>query len=136
MRIFLVLEALVWLPYGLFCFVRPDFLHDGAGIGILTPTGGIELRAMYGGLQAAIGVLCLRGLATVERGRMAVTVVGTLTAGLASARTIGALLAGDFSSYTRFALVFEWGSCLGAFLVLRSLAATREVVLRGTHAQS
>lgn len=118
MRIFLALEALVWLPYGLYCFVRPDALLATAGIATTIPTGMTELRAMYGGLQTAIGGLCLLALATPERVRAAVTVVGTLTAGLAGARTLGVLLDGGLSAYTVMALVFEWGSCLGAVLLM------------------
>ena len=114
MRIFLVLEALVWLPYGLFCFVRPGYLNEAAGVAIASATGATELRAMYGGLQVALGLVCLTGLSNGVRGRRALVVVGTLTAGLASARTLGTLLDGGLSSYTAMALLFEWGSCLSA----------------------
>ena len=58
-RVFLWLSALGWLPYGLFCFFRPGYLAGAAGVAASTVTGTIELRAMYGGLQAAIGVLSL-----------------------------------------------------------------------------
>src|SRR5262245_42153406 len=112
MRVFLALEALVWLPYGLYCLVRPETLLGNAGVGIATPTGASELRAMYGGLQIALGAVCLLGLLRREQARSALLAIGVVTGGLAIARTLGTLIDGGFSSYTATALVFEWGSCL------------------------
>ncbi len=60
-RVFLGLVALVWLPYGLLCFFQPGFLAGAAGVTSTSATGSTELRAMYGGLQVAIGVLALAG---------------------------------------------------------------------------
>jgi hypothetical protein len=54
-RIFLGLSALIWLPYGLLCFFQPAGLAESAGVTFTNATGATELRAMYGGLQAAIG---------------------------------------------------------------------------------
>ena len=56
-REFLASSALVWLPYGLYCFAHPEALRAMAGIVIESPTASTELRAMYGGLQAGLGVL-------------------------------------------------------------------------------
>ena len=56
-RIFLRLSALLWVLYGLYCFVEPSQLAEAAGVAASTTTGTIELRAMYGGLQVAIGLL-------------------------------------------------------------------------------
>ncbi len=49
-RIFPLLSALLWLPYGVYCFIHPSALAAIAGVGFQTPTGSTELRAMYGGL--------------------------------------------------------------------------------------
>ena len=112
-RIFLALSALIWLPYGLFCALQPGYLAEAAGVVATTPTGTTELRAMYGGLQAAIG--CLRGAVT----RTALVALGTLAAGLGSARLLGLALDGGFSAYTGFGLGFEWTSALVARWLLR-----------------
>ena len=118
-RIFLALSALIWLPYGLFCALQPGYLAEAAGVVATTPTGTTELRAMYGGLQAAIGALaaigCLRGAVT----RTALVALGTLAAGLGSARLLGLALDGGFSAYTGFGLGFEWTSALVARWLLR-----------------
>ena len=51
-RIFLALSALIWLPYGVFCLIQPQFLAGAAGVAFTSPTGSTEIRAMYGGLSA------------------------------------------------------------------------------------
>jgi hypothetical protein len=65
-RIFLGLSALVWLPYGIFCFFQPGYLGEAAGVTIGSTTGSIEIRAMYGGTQAAIGALATLALFRAE----------------------------------------------------------------------
>lgn len=107
-HLFLGLSVLIWLPYGLYCLVEPGFLEGAAGVAATTPTGTIELRAMYGGLQAAIGVLCAAGFRSAAWRQHALVAVGVLAAGLGSARLVAALIEGEFSSYTSGALVFEF----------------------------
>jgi hypothetical protein len=121
-RIFLAFTVLVWLPYGLYCLFRPESLSDAAGVAYHTATGSTEIRAMYGGLEAALGVLA--GLALLRAGlvRPALVAIGTLTAGLASARLLGLAIDGGFSSYTAFALGLEASSAAIAFGLLRRSA--------------
>lgn len=119
-RVVLGLSALIWLPYGVYCFFVPEVLSgaDSAGIVASTPTGVTELRAMYGGLQAAIGALAI---AALIRPRLASGVLLTLvfiTGGLASARLMGLLIDGGFSSYTGGGLGFEIVSCAAALVAL------------------
>jgi len=111
-RVFLVLSAILWLPYGLYCLLQPHSLAEAAGVVATTPTGTTELRAMYGGLQAAIGVLALVGAIRGSVTRTALVAVGTLTLGLGSARLLGLLMDGGFTSYTGMGLGFEWTSAL------------------------
>jgi hypothetical protein len=111
-RVFLVLSALLWLPYGLYCLFVPGSLAEAAGIAAHTPTGTTELRAMYGGLQAAIGALALVGALRGSVTRTALVAIGTLTLGLGSARLLGLVMDGGFTSYTGMGLGFEWTSAL------------------------
>jgi uncharacterized protein DUF4345 len=111
-RVFLVLSAILWLPYGLYCLFVPHSLAEAAGVVATTPTGTTELRAMYGGLQAAIGALALVGAIRGSVTRSALVAIGTLTLGLGSARLLGALIDGGFTSYTGMGLFFEWTSAL------------------------
>jgi hypothetical protein len=108
--VFLAASAVLWLPYGVFCFFRPDFLAGIAGVSASTATGVIELRAMYGGLQAAIGVLA--GLAFVRPSLRRAALVALLCAyaGLGLPRLAATLAAGEVSAYTASALVLELGA--------------------------
>jgi len=117
-RIFLGLSALVWLLYGLYCFAAPQSLADGAGVAFQSPTGSTELRAMYGGLQAAIGLLAALGALRAGWRRHALVALAFMTAGLGSTRLAGVALDGGLSSYTAIALAFEWGSAAAAILLL------------------
>jgi Domain of unknown function (DUF4345) len=118
-RVFLAVSTAVWLPYGLFCLFQPDFLGEAAGVGALTPTGRTELRAMYGGLQAGLGLLTLRGCQRRGAAATALTTLAVVCGGLFSARLVGTVLDGAVSSYTGFALLFESLSTAGAVALHR-----------------
>lgn len=118
-RLFLAASALVWLPYGLLCFFAPGTLSEIAGVASTTPTGTIELRAMYGGLQVALGVLAGAAVLQPSLRRPALLALAFLCGGLCTARLIGALLGSELSSYTAFGLLFE---------LLSSTFATRLLV--------
>jgi hypothetical protein len=106
-RIFLGLSALVWLPYGLWCLFDPAQLAETAGVAFVSATGSTELRAMYGGLEAALGALALAGVLRASFERPALVALLFLTAGLASARLSGMGLDGSPSTYTFAALGVE-----------------------------
>ncbi|MBM4269524.1 MAG: DUF4345 domain-containing protein [Deltaproteobacteria bacterium] len=118
-RIFLFVNALAWLPYGLFCLAQPGFLAEAAGVAATTPTGTTELRAMYGGLQAAIGVLALLAALRGDLLRTALTAIGFLTAGLFLGRLFGAVVDGGWSGYTAGGLAFESALAVLSFALLR-----------------
>ena len=122
MRVFLGLSVLVWLPYGVFCFLNPGFLGEAAGVSYRTPTGATELRAMYGGLQISIGLLAGAALVRTELTRTALTALLFLTAGLGTARLLGVILDGGLSAYTASGLVFEGVCAVTAFFLLRDTA--------------
>lgn len=106
-RLFLLLCAIAWLPYGLYCLAQPDSLAAAAGVVSASRTGTIELRAMYGGLQAAVGTLCLVAALRAPLVRPALICLAFLCSGLALARLSGAALEHEVSSYTALGLGFE-----------------------------
>lgn len=123
-RIFLAIVALVWLPYGIFCFIQPGFLQEAAGVSFTSPTGSTELRAMYGGLQAAVGVLALAGALRARLSPMALLALAVLCGGLGLARLLGAFIDGSFSAYTLSGLTLEFGLlALCAWFLRRSPVA-------------
>lgn len=118
-RIFLAAMAIVWLPYGLYCFLDPGMLRGMAGIVATTPTAMTELRAMYGGLQSAIGVLSLLATIRTSLERPALVMLAALLPGLAAARLLGVVLDGSWSSYTAMGLAFEIGGSVATMMLLR-----------------
>ena len=119
-RAFLAFAALIWLPYGIFCFFQPGFLAGAAGVSAADATATTELRAMYGGLQAAIGVLAALAFARPSLRRPALVMLLTLCTGLGVSRLLGAALDAGFSAYTNGAIVFELGSAgIAAWLLSR-----------------
>jgi hypothetical protein len=117
-RWFLGLSAGMWFLYGLYCFCVPSALLAG-GVVAATATGTAELRAMYGGLQMALGVLALLGLTRADLTRGALITLGLVTAGLGTTRLLATLLGGGWSSYTLMALVIEFGSATWVRSLLR-----------------
>jgi hypothetical protein len=109
-RIFLVLTALVWTPYALFLLIDPAALSEAANIAATSPTGVAELRAMYGGLQAAVGLLALAGALRPAIAPYALATLGVASAGLGIARLGAAAVGGAFSDYTVMALGLEFAS--------------------------
>jgi len=123
MKIFLGLSALIWLPYGIFCLANPGFLAEAAGVHHSTPTGLTELRAMYGGLQAALGVLAAAALVREDLARTALTTLAFVTAGLGSTRLLGMFIDASMSEYTAGAIVFEFACAITATVLLRRAPA-------------
>lgn len=117
-RIFLGVIGAMWLGYGVWCFVNPGYLRDATGIAFISTTGNIDLRATYGGLQMAIGILLLGGALRAVAARQTLLAYGVLCAGIGSARLAGALLEAQWSTYTFFAVCFELGSVVAVLLLL------------------
>jgi hypothetical protein len=99
--------VLIWLPYGVFCFFQPGYLDEAAGLVARSATASTEIRAMYGGLQAAIGCFTLTALVRPALERSALLMLAFLCSGLAVARLGGLVADGGFSGYTAGGLGFE-----------------------------
>ncbi|MBS0577838.1 MAG: DUF4345 family protein [Proteobacteria bacterium] len=106
-RAYLVIAGLMWLAYGLYLLAVPQTLAATAGVAASTPTGVIELRAMYGGLEMAVGAFALVCAFSVGLRRGGLLGMGLACAGLGLARLGSALAAGEFSTYTRQGLALE-----------------------------
>lgn len=122
-RIFLGLSALLWLPYGIYCFFQPGSLADAAGVAFTSPTGATDLRASYGGLTAALGALALAGALSGVWTRHALVTLATVCAGFGIARLAGAALDGGVGAYTVQALLLEFVTLGFALWLLRHPAA-------------
>lgn len=121
-RIFLAVVAVAFAPYGILCALNPELLGPFAGVAATSATGTIELRAMYGGLQTAFGLLAFAAVWRPSWVHAALLATAFACAGLGVVRLLGAIAASDFSGYTTTALAFELGSAAIAALLLRGLA--------------
>jgi len=122
-RIFLGFSAVVWLLYGLYCLAQPSYPVEAAGLAILETTGRIEVRAMYGGLQIAIGAFALSALLRPHWIKPALLMFAFLATGLAVTRLTGVVLDAELSGYTIGALCFEVPSSLISILCYARLPA-------------
>lgn len=128
MRTYLILSCVSWLGYGLYCLAFPDTITTLAGVAATSATATVELRAMYGGLQAAVGVIALAGLLLPTRLPDALFALATLYTGLFLGRLVGVLASGELSPYSLLGLAFEgvfaaWGWALTLPLRRTSTAA-------------
>ena len=113
-RAYLIIAGLMWVAYGLYLLVVPEALAGTAGVTATTVTGLIELRAMYGGLEMAVGAFALSAAILPGMLRSGLLAMGLACAGLGVTRLYSAAVAGEFSAYTRQGLALE--------LVLAALA--------------
>jgi len=104
---FLILATIVWVPYGVMCFLDPAALAESTGVVASTPTASTEIRAMYGGLQTAIGVLALLAIFRSGLVKSALVCLATLSAGLLTARLLGLAIDGGYTTYTGMAIGLE-----------------------------
>ena len=119
-RVFLCLQSLLFIPYGLYCLLKPEMLAGTAGVQAVSTTGIIELQTMYGGLQISVGVMCTLGALRPALARPALYALLFIFAGLATARLGLGLTHGDNSGYTLFAIAFEVASLLFIVWQLKS----------------
>ena len=126
-RIFLGASALLWIPYGVYCFLRPESLAEAAGVSFGTPTGATEIRATYGGLTFALGAVAALGAFAPAWTRQALVTLGAACAGFGVARAAGVLLDGGTTAYTVQALVLEFVTVALVAVFLTRAPAPRPV---------
>ena len=122
-KVYLGVSVLIWFGYGLACFVNPSIIESTAGLRIDSAVARTEVRAMYGGLQMAIGVMALAALFNPRFVQPTLFSVAFLVTGLAASRLLGALIDTSFAQYTYGAVVFEFVAAGCAMVLLRRGAA-------------
>jgi hypothetical protein len=124
-KIFLGLNALIFVGYGLYCLAVPSVIADQTGMQLATGVATTEVRAMYGGLQTAIGLLALAGILRPAVQPAALLVLAFLLFGLASGRMVGIVLDTDPGTYNFAAVAFEATfAAIAAGLLVKSSAPT------------
>ena len=125
-RAYLSIAGIMWLVYGIYLLAAPQALASTAGVAATSTTGLIELRAMYGGLEMAVGAFALAAAALPWMLRSGLLAMGLSCAGLGVTRLASALAAGEFSTYTRQGLALELTlTVLALWLFLREVRTRR-----------
>ena len=123
-KLLLVFNGFGFLAYGLLCAFLPDLPAGWIGYELTTGDARVELIAMYGGLEAALGVFFLLCLWSRESLRTGLHLLVVTMAGLGLTR-LGAYLMADVEvgAYTYFAIAFELGTLVLAIVALRPATA-------------
>lgn len=98
--LFFALNALVWIPWGIICLMTPEAwsgaVIPGMTVYDLSEAGArIEVRAMYGGLQIAIGLLALIAIFRPAHRATALLFYVMALSGLALSRMYGLYVEGS-----------------------------------------
>ena len=105
-KVALGLAALGFLGFGLAALIAPVATMAGADLALTDPRAIVEVRAFYGGLEIALGILLV--LAFRAKYQSAGLVLGFASyLGIALARGLGMLLSGTQSNFLWFALATE-----------------------------
>jgi hypothetical protein len=106
--IILWISAFAFISYGLVCFFVPDIPASAIGYSLTNADSAIEIIAMYGGVQIAIGLFSLLGARVETLRYSSLTALMLIYSGLAIGRLYGLVqVAGVATSYTYGAGAFE-----------------------------
>lgn len=122
-RFVLLVTAVSFFGYGLACFFFPRGVAGHfTAYGLAAPAGLIEIRAMYGGLQAGFGLFCL--LAGLRPGwtTQGLAAIALVMGGLVLTRCIGMGMEGPAGANPG-AAIYEGTTTALALLALARLHA-------------
>jgi hypothetical protein len=105
-RIWLGLNGLLFLVYGLVCLLDPAVPAGYAGMTLPGASARTEVAAMYGGLQAGLGAWLVWSALRPDRVPTALPVLAVLTGSLATGRAFG-LAAHGATAYNVSAVLYE-----------------------------
>jgi len=121
-RLVLVLVGSVWGSIGLWALANPQSLADAADFQLMSPTAFGEIRAMYGGLGVALGLVHIGAAVRQMWLKPALLTATALLIGLLTGRISGVVLDG-FPTPTGLLLLFAEFVLVGlsAFALFRFL---------------
>ncbi len=118
-NVLLYLGGLGFLAFGLWLVVDPAGGLAGVDIGATSPAGLIELRAFYGGLELGLGAFLIACARKPEWQRAGLWLTALGNGGIGLTRIAGIAMAGVFTPFFAYALVWEIGFSLAALIALR-----------------
>lgn len=116
------LAGLMYLAFGVMFIVDPLGTMSMAGLTLTGDLAATELRAFYGGLEIALGLLICIFASRRQRLADALLLSTISYGGIGSARLVGIAMAGSTTPFLTFALCIELGMALISILLHRSIA--------------
>lgn len=119
-KIILWISAVVFIGYGIACWISPGLPAGFAGLEMTSGDAFAEIGAMYGGLQTGFGLFCLLAAVNADYRRAGLVLLAICIGLLGLARLSSALATPDpVGAYTWGALVYELATATIAGLALR-----------------
>ncbi len=120
-KLYLLFTVLVWLPWGLMCVFDINLIADVIGVVGLTPSGNSDLRAMYGGVQTAVGLFAMLALLDTRFLPNFLLTLAIVGGCLALSRSYGLWVDESSTGYTWGVLAYEYFASISSVLWLRFL---------------
>ncbi|MDY6941821.1 MAG: DUF4345 family protein [Pseudomonadota bacterium] len=120
----LLVTGLIFGLYGLYCVFDPALAAGLSGLETPSTSAVIELQAMYGGFQAAFGILLLVCCVFPGMVRYGLWTAVAMAGGLALARGVGISMHGLGGAYIVLAFIYEAGTAIAGLAALMSGAAS------------
>lgn len=108
--VFLLINGLFMIGYGLYCLLDPEYLEALLGV-TANVTNNTEFRAMYGGLQAGLGIYWVTTSLQPKRLECGLLCLTLVLGSLAVSRGLGLFLNGP-DSYNSWAFAYEFPALL------------------------
>jgi len=119
-RLTLLISGLLYLGFGLIFIIKPSFLEH-AYIFSTHPSGLMEIRAFYGGLEIGLGLTLLYSLRrSIELQKAALFLLSSILFFTILGRIIGAMIDGIEGNYLWIALAIETPIFIAALISLKN----------------
>lgn len=113
-RLYLIFTVLVWLPWGLLCVFDTAVIAEVIGVSGVTPSGNTDLRAMYGGIQTAVGLMAALALYDIRFLPNLLFTLAIVGGCLALSRTYGLYVDDSGTGYTWGVLAYEYFAAISS----------------------
>ena len=115
---YLIFTLLVWLPWGLICIFNTDLIASVIGVSSITESGTTDIRAMYGGVQTAIGLMAALALLNRRYFPNLLFCLAFMGSCLALSRSYGLAMDNSSTLYTWGVIAYEYFAAISAIIWL------------------
>ena len=115
---FLLLQGVAFFGLGVWFLIEPTTMASVIGLAPENPAGFAELRAVYGGLEIALGVFLLVTGFQANWSKTGLWLLLSCYGGITTGRIVGILLDQPDDTFTLQLLSFEAGSLLITILLV------------------